>query len=102
MAPAHIPVFLSQKPSAENGINRPAILFLAWLLQTQAHGLFTGLRHHVGGLIAELKGGESNEHESTNEHEPAETELETIQKATTQLTTVLIGLLVFDLFCFQY
>ena len=30
MAPAHIPVFLSQKPSTENGINRPAVLFSAW------------------------------------------------------------------------
>ena len=29
MAPAHIPVFLSQKPSTENGINRPANLILA-------------------------------------------------------------------------
>ena len=31
MAPAHIPVFLSQKTSTKIGINRPAILFLAWL-----------------------------------------------------------------------
>ena len=30
MTPAHIPVFLSQKRSTQNGINRPAILFLAW------------------------------------------------------------------------
>ena len=32
MAPAHIPVFLFQKSSTENGINRPANLFLAWIL----------------------------------------------------------------------
>ena len=31
MAPAHIPVFLSQNPSSKNGINRPASLFLAWI-----------------------------------------------------------------------
>ena len=31
IAPVYIPVLLSQKPSAENGIIRPAILFLAWL-----------------------------------------------------------------------
>ena len=30
MAPAQIPVFLSQKPSTKNGIIRAAILFLAW------------------------------------------------------------------------
>ena len=30
MTPAHIAVFLSHKPSTENGIVRPAILFLAW------------------------------------------------------------------------
>ena len=27
MAPAHIPVFLSQEPTTENGMNRPANLF---------------------------------------------------------------------------
>ena len=26
----HIPLFVSQKPSTDNGINRPAILFSAW------------------------------------------------------------------------
>ena len=31
MAQAHIPVFLSQKPSTDNGIHRPANVFLAWL-----------------------------------------------------------------------
>ena len=31
MAPAQIPVFLTQKPSTENGINRATTLFLAWL-----------------------------------------------------------------------
>ena len=31
MAPAYIPVFLSQKPSTKTGIIRPAILFLAWV-----------------------------------------------------------------------
>ena len=30
MAPTHIPVFVSQKPSTKYGIVRPAILFLAW------------------------------------------------------------------------
>ena len=35
MAPAHIPVIISQKRSIENGIIRPAILFLAWALQTE-------------------------------------------------------------------
>ena len=30
MAPAQIPVLLTQKPSTENGINRATILFLAW------------------------------------------------------------------------
>ena len=32
MAPAQIPVFLTQKPSTENGINRATTLFLAWEL----------------------------------------------------------------------
>ena len=32
MTPAHIAVFLSHKPSTENGILRPTILFLAWLV----------------------------------------------------------------------
>ena len=31
MAPAHIPVFSPQKASTKNGINRAAILFLAWV-----------------------------------------------------------------------
>ena len=30
MAPAHIPVFLFQKPSTKNGISWSAIVFLAW------------------------------------------------------------------------
>ena len=30
MAPAQIPVLLTQKPSTENGIHRATILFLAW------------------------------------------------------------------------
>ena len=32
MAPAHTPVFLSQKPSNKNGIIRPVIVFLAWYI----------------------------------------------------------------------
>ena len=31
MAPAQIPVLLTQKPSTENGIYRATILFLAWI-----------------------------------------------------------------------
>ena len=43
MAPAHIPVFLSQKPSTKNGIIRhPASLSLAWVLYTGP-----GVRVHV-------------------------------------------------------
>ena len=39
MAPAYIPVFLSQKPSTENGINRPwqAILFFACSRRTSSN-----------------------------------------------------------------
>ena len=48
MAPAHNLVFLSQKPSTEDGIHRPAILFLAWLVLYMQSGEVTG-RHHVVG-----------------------------------------------------
>ena len=44
MAPAHIPMFLSQKPSTENGVNRPAILFLAWT-PCSAHQEHRNIRH---------------------------------------------------------
>ena len=45
MAPAHTTVFLSQIPSTKNGIDRPALLFLAWLLTQNGYerdmGAFT-------------------------------------------------------------
>ena len=44
MAPAQIPVSLSQKPSTKNGILLPAILFLAWRPHDVYSLLFTIFR----------------------------------------------------------
>ena len=38
MAPAQIPVFLSQKPSTEDGQFRVGVLRLAWACVEQHHG----------------------------------------------------------------
>ena len=50
MAPAHIPVFLSQKPSTEDGINRSAILFLAWIAPSR-YVLSTACVCSMGGKL---------------------------------------------------
>ena len=50
MAPAQIPVLLTQKPSTENGINRATTLFLAWmaggrLIPVNCHGIYHRYNH---------------------------------------------------------
>ena len=42
MAPAQIPMLLTQKPSTENGINRATTLLLAWLLVNHADNKIAG------------------------------------------------------------
>ena len=66
MAPAHIPVFLSQKSSTKNGIILPAILFLAWI----GRGRAVGAGPRAGAAMAECRleegaemGGDDRERE---------------------------------------
>ena len=57
MAPAHIPVFLSQKPSTEDGIILPAILFVAWIVDVSIFGRCVRLTCHTTVLRAHLGAG---------------------------------------------
>ena len=67
MAPAQISVFLTQKPSTENGINRATTLFLAWqgapgwahLQQPQIQPI-VGPQQPVSSWISSLSTGEDS------------------------------------------